>query len=212
MSVESRSMPLSVRFSVPFLVAAVSLLPSAAKAAGEPQIKKTPFGIGADVGSGLVKFHKACFFFRVLFISDDFFKDLQEHETPNGIEFRKRKNKLTPASFPVPLIVDVEAIPWKCSTAEMTPPDYASGLMEGPSFEVAWKRGNEVSPVQLLAAEQHHHSLGLGWSYLLKVPSESIPLTDSLVIHVSLRHGICRMRMTANLDRRQRQLIPSNCD
>jgi len=101
-------MSLRVRFSVPFLIGAVCLLSTAATA-GEPQIKKTPFGIGAEVGSGLIKYHKTCVLFRMLFISGDFFKDLQEHKTPNGIEFRKRKTAY--ASFPDPLIVNLEAVP-----------------------------------------------------------------------------------------------------
>ena len=141
-------------------IGAVCLLPAAATT-GEPQIEKTPFGMGADVGSGLVKYHKTCVLFRVLFISGDFFKGLEEHKTPNGMEFRKKKSKATYASFPDSLIVDLEAIPWKCSAAEMTPPDYASGLMEGPSFEVAWKRGDEARRVELLATEEHHHPIGL---------------------------------------------------
>jgi len=202
-------MSLRLRFSVHFLIGAVCLLSTAA-AAGEPQIKKTPFGIGAEVGSGLIEYHKTCVLFRVLFISGDFFKDLQEHKTPNGIEFRKKK--ATYASFPDPLIVDVEAIPWKCSTAEATPPDYASGLMEAPSFEVAWKRGDETRRIELLATEEHHHPLRFGWSYLLTVPSASVPLTDSLVIDVSLRHGICQTNLTVNLDPREHRMIPSTCD
>lgn len=206
-------MSLRVRFPVCILIGVICLLPTAATA-GEPQIKKkeTPFGVGAEVGSALVTYHRTCVFFRVLFISGDFFKDLQEHKTPNGIEFRKKKNKTRYTSFPDPLIVDLEAIPWKCSTAEMTPPDYASGLMEAPSFEVAWKRGVEARRVELLAKEEHHHPLGLGWSYLLTVPSASVPLTDSLAIDVSLRHGICQTHLTANLDALEHQMMLTTCD
>ena len=36
----------------------------------------------------------------MLFISDDFFKDLQAHKTPNGIEFRKKKDKTIYTNFP----------------------------------------------------------------------------------------------------------------
>jgi hypothetical protein len=197
--------------AVCFLLGLVCLL-SPTAAAGGPQIKKTSFGIGAEVGSGFVTYYKTCVVFRVLFISGDFFKDLQEHKTPNGIEFRKKKSKATYVTFPGQLIVDVEASPWECGTLEMTPPDYASGLMQAPSFEVSWKRGNERRRVELLATEENHHPLGPGWSYLLTVPSASVPLTDSLVIDVSMRDGICRTRLTANLDYRQRHLIPSTCN
>ena len=203
-------MSLRVKFPLHFLIGAICFLASGA-AAGELQIKKTALGMGAEVGSGLIEYHKTCVLFRVLFISGDFFKDLQERKTSNGIEFRKKKSKATYASFPDQLIVDVEATPWKCGTTEMTPPDYASGLMEAPSFEVAWKRGDETRRVELLATEQHHHPLGFGWSYFLTVPSASVPLTDSLVIDVSLRHGICQTHLTANLDPREHRMIPNTC-
>jgi hypothetical protein len=192
------------------LIGAVFLFSITARA-GDTQIKKTSFGTGAEVGFGLVQYRKTCVWFRVIFISDDFFKDVQGHKTPNGIEFRKKKEKKTYANFPDQLVVDLEAFPLKC-TAEMTPPDYAAGLMEKPSFEVAWKRADESRPVELLATEEHHHPMGLGWSYLLTVPSATVPLTDSLVINVSMRDGICRTRLTANLDSRKRSLIPSTCD
>ncbi len=42
---------------------------------------------------------------------------------------------------------------------------------------------------------------------------EDVPLTDSLVIDVSLRHGICRSRLTANLDvARRNDPISGTCD
>jgi len=201
-------MALRATFLLRCLIGAISLLSITARA-GDTQIKKTPFGTGAEVGFGLVQYHKTCVWFRVVFISGDFFKDVQEHKTRNGIEFRKKKKIY--ATFPDQLVVDVEAFPHKC-TAEITPPDYAAGLMEKPTFDVAWKRGDESRPVELLATEEHHHPLGLGWSYLLTVPSTTVPLTDSLVINVSMRDGICRTRLTANLDDRQRPLIPSNCN
>jgi hypothetical protein len=192
------------------LIGAICLLPIPASAA-DTQVKKTPFGTGAEVGFGLVKYRKTCIWFRVVFISGDFFKDLQEHKTHNGIEFRKRKGKMKYVSFPEQLVVDLEAIPQKCNW-EIPPLDYAAGLMEKPSFKVAWKRGDESRPVELLATEEHHNQLGWGWSYLLTVPSATVPLTDSLVIDVSMRDGTCRTRLTANLDDRQRPLIPSTCD
>jgi hypothetical protein len=195
-----------------FLIGAICLLSAAARA-GDTQPKKTPFGTGAEAGFGLVKYHNTCVWFRVLFISGDFFKELQQHKTPNGIEFRRKKEKTIYVNFPDQLLVDLEATPRKCGTEEMTPPDYASGLMEAPSFEVAWKRGDEIRPVALLANQEHHLPvLGLGWSYVLTVPSATVPLTDSLVIEVSLRSGICRIHLTANLDSRLRNLAVSACD
>jgi hypothetical protein len=194
-----------------FLIGAIYLLSAAARA-GDTQSKKTPFGTGAEVGFGLVKYHNTCVWFRVLFISGDFFKELHQHKTLNGIEFRKRKEKTIYVNFPDQLLVDLEATPWKCGTAEMTPPDYASGLMEAPLFEVAWKRGDETRPVTPLGTSEHHHPLGLGWSYVITVPSATVPLTDSLVIDVSLRKGLCQTHLTANLDSRLRAPATGNCE
>jgi hypothetical protein len=209
-SVKFQSMALRTTLLLRSLIGAVMLL-SAALRAGDTQFKKTPFGTGAEVGFGLVKYHNTCVWFRVFFISGDFFKGLQTHKTHNAIEFRKKKEKTMYANFPDQLLVDVEAHPLKC-TAEMTPPDYAAGLMEGPSFELAWKRGDETRQVALFATQEHHHPLGFGWSYVFTVPSATVPLTDSLLIDVSVRHGLCRTHLTANLDSRLRLLVPVSCD
>jgi hypothetical protein len=193
-----------------FLISAICLLSAAARA-GDTQLKKTPFGTGAEVGFGLVKYHNTCIWFRVLFISGDFFKELQQHKTRNGMEFRKKKEKTIYVNFPDQLLVDVEAHPLKC-TVEMTPPDYAAGLMAGPSFELAWKRGDETLPVAMLATKEHHQPLGFDWSYVLTMPAAAVPLTDTLVIDMSLRHGLCRTHLTANLDSRLRRVVPTTCD
>jgi hypothetical protein len=94
----------------------------------------------------------------------------------------------------------------------MTPPDYASGLMEQPSFELAWKAGQDKRPVALLSTQEHHNPLSFRWSYALTVRSASVPLTDSLVIDVSLRNGICRTHLTANLNSGLRSAGPGTCD
>lgn len=191
------------------LIAAISLCSITARA-GDTQIKKTPFGTGAVVGFGLVKYHNTVVWLRVVFISGDFFKDIRQQKTPKGIEFRKKKKIYS--SFPDQLVVDLEAVPRKLNS-EIIPPDYAAGLMEKPLFDVAWKRGDEFRPVELLATEEHHYPVvGLGWSYLLKVSSANVPLTDSLVIDVSMRDGTCQIRLTANLDDRQRPMGPSTCN
>ena len=185
-------------------------LVSTAALRADPQFKKTPFGTGAEVGFGLVKYHNTCVWFRVLFISSDFFEGLRTHRTPNGVQFRKKKDKATYLSFPDQLLVDLEAFPHKC-TAEMTPLDYAAGLMENPSFKVAWKRGDKSRPVKLVSTEERHSRMSFGWSYLLTLSSAEVPLTDTLEIDVSLRKGTCLAHFTANLDSAKREMFPSTC-
>ena len=95
----------------------------------------------------------------------------------------------------------------------MSPPEYTVGLMAKPSFELAWKRGDEKRPVALGATQEYHYPAGMRWSYVLNVPSAAVPLTESLEIDMSLRSGACRLHMTANLDRgRVSRLVHSTCD
>jgi hypothetical protein len=203
-------MPAGVPFLIRLLIGAMCLVPPTAKA-GNIELKQTPFGTGAEAGFGLLKYHNACVSFRVFFISGDFFRGLQEHKTPSGMEFRKKKEKTTYVNFPDQLLVVIEAHPLKCG-AEITPPDYAAGLMAKPSLELSWKRGDEMRPVVVQTTEEHHHPLSFGWTYVLTVAAATVPLTDSLVIDVSLRQGICRTRLTANLDSRESNSAYTMCD
>jgi hypothetical protein len=198
-------------FFVSSLIGAMCLFSITARAA-DIQIKKTSFGTGAEVGFGFVQYHNTHVWFRVIFVSDGFFKDIQEHRTSRGIEFRKKKEKKIYTDFPDRLVVVIEAHPLKLGTATvLTPPDYAAGLMEKPSFQLSWERGDETRPVVVQATEEHHHPLSFVWSYVLTVTTTAVPLTDSLAIDVSLRQGICRTHLTANLDSRKQRLIPSTC-
>ncbi len=186
-----------------FAVLAFSDNPAVAANAGHT-IKQTEFGAGVKTGFGLVQYRDTCVTFQVFFVSGDFFNGLRQHKTPHGTEFRKKEGNTTFRSFPRQLVVDVEAFPFKCkaNATEITPPDYATGLMAEASFAVTWKRGDETRPVILLGTEERHHSLSLGWSYFLTVPSDEVPLTDSLIIDVSLRHGISQARLIGDLKSR----------
>lgn len=161
--------------------------------------KQTEFGTGVKAGFGLIQYHDTCVHFQVFFISGDFFDGLQVDKTPEGTAFRKQK--VTYRNFPDQLVVDVEGFAWKCTgrADQITPPDYASGLMEKASFEVSWKRGNETRPATLLSTQERHPSPGWRWCYFLTVPSKDVPLTDNMVIDVSLRQGIARTQLTTNL-------------
>ncbi|MBI3474131.1 MAG: hypothetical protein HY010_00225 [Acidobacteria bacterium] len=161
--------------------------------------KQTEFGTGVRAGFGVIQYHNTCIHVQAFFISGDFFDGLQVEKTPQGAEFKKRK--VTYRNFPDQLVVDVEAFAWKCTERadQITPPDYAAGLMEKASFDLSWKRGDEIRPATLLSAKERHPSPGLRWYYFLTVPSKDVPLTDNLVIDVSLREGIARTQLTTNL-------------
>ena len=194
-----------IRFWAPCLVCAVLAFsghPPVSAQARHAELKQTEFGTGVKTGFGLVQYHDTCVTFQVFFISGNFFNGLREYETPEGTEFRNEKT--TYRNFPDQLVVDVEGFAVKCTprAGEITPPDYAAGLMEGASFEVSWKRGDEIRPVVLLSTQERHQSPGIRWYYFLTIPSNNVPLTDSLVIDVSLRHGMSHTKLTANLKSR----------
>jgi hypothetical protein len=161
--------------------------------------KQTEFGTGVKAGFGLIQYHQTCVHFQVFFISGDFFSGLQVDQKSEGVEFRKRN--VTYRNFPDELVVDVEGFAWKCGgrADQITPPDYAAGLMEGASFELSWKRGDETRPATLLSTQERHPDSRLRWNYFLTVPSKDIPLTDDLVIDVSLRQDIAGTKLTTSL-------------
>ena len=161
--------------------------------------KQTEFGTGVKAGFGLVQYQQTCVHFQVFFISGDFFDGLQVDKKSKAVEFRKKN--VTYRNFPDQLVVDVEGFAWRCGgrADQITPPDYAAGLMEGASFEVSWKRGDETRPATLLSTQERHPGPTSRWNYFLTVPSKDVPLTDNLVIDVSLRRGIANTQLTTNL-------------
>ncbi len=161
-------------------------------------VKETEFGTGIKTASSIVQYHDTCVWVQVFFISDQFFKGLQEKETPIGPEFSKNKTLIR--TFPDRLMVDFEATVQRCDPRpnEIVPPDYASGLMTGATFEVSWKRGAERRTVPLQFREERHRP-GLRWDYFFEVPAKDVPLTDDLLIDVSLRHGTSRTSLSAGL-------------
>src|SRR5690348_14430959 len=116
------------------------------------QFKETDYGSGIKTGSSIIKYHETCVWVQVFFISGDFFKELKEQDTPaGGVQFFR--GGATVENFPEYITVDVEATVYKCSakTNEILPPDYASGLMSGASFELNWGTGAATLPAHLLS-------------------------------------------------------------
>jgi hypothetical protein len=115
------------RLAFRLVVSAIPLL-SGTAIAGDTQLQRTPIGIGAKVGFGSLTYHSTCVWFRVLFISGDFFEGFKEHKTVNGLEFRRRKEKTV--YFPDQLLVELEAF-----SREVRPGDNATGLCSWASGE-----------------------------------------------------------------------------
>jgi len=162
-------------------------------------VKETEFGTGIKTASAIVQYHGTCVWVQIFFISGQFFKGLRVSETPIGPQFSK--NKTLMESFPDRLIVDFEATVQKCNPRinEIIPPNYATDLMTGATFEVSWKGREETRAVRPLSSEERHRP-GLRWDYFLEFSSKEVPLTDDLVIETCLRSCLKRASVTAGLD------------
>ena len=162
------------------------------------QQQKMDFGTGVEVGVGLVKYHHTCIWFRIFFISHDFFAGLKEIKTPAGPTFEKQGIRYD--KFPEHLIVDVQATVHACPSGYGTPPDYGSSLIEGASFEANWQGigDTQMRPTSLISAKMLHR-LGVKWDYFLEIEAKDVPLTDTLDVDVSLRQGISQAHLQATL-------------
>jgi len=162
-------------------------------------VKETEFGTGIKTASAIVQYHNTCVWVQIFFISGQFFKGLRVSEGPAGPQFST--NKTLVESFPERLIVDFEATVQKCNPRinEIIPPDYATSLMTGATFEVSWRGGQETRTVRPLSSEERHRP-GLRWDYFLELPSKNVPLTNDLVIETCLRGCLKRASITAGLD------------
>ena len=162
--------------------------------------KKTGFGTAVAVGTYLHQFHTTCIFSEVFFISDQFFKGLHEKQTSSGPEFIKGKTKYE--TFPERLVVDVQATIYKCPMRpdRFPVPGFGESLMSDPSFELNWRdKLKNLSPVKPRSAQQQHQTVSIRWDYFLEIPAKDIPLTDTLLIDVSLRHGATHYQVGASV-------------
>jgi hypothetical protein len=162
--------------------------------------QKTEFGVGALAGGGLRRFHGTCMGFRLFFISGEFFDKFVERETLNGTKFIGHGDVLS--KFPEHVIVDVHVNTFRCSPRpdEIETPGYGEGLLSDPSFDASWKNGSPDSrPVVLFSIKQKLRIPSLQWDYFLDISSKDTPLTDALLIDISLRKGTIRVQLCASL-------------
>jgi hypothetical protein len=183
------------------ILTVLSLSPGAfGKTKRRPE-EKTDVGIGIEVASGVHQFHATCLGFEVYFISDKFFKGLRERETARGLEFTK--DGKTYQSFPDRLIVHVQVIVFKCrptDQGQQYPVGYGEGLMSDTSFELNWKGASgSLRPVTPVSVHERHLAIGIKWDYFLDLSSKDVPLTDSLVVDISVRKGTTHIQFSAGL-------------
>lgn len=163
--------------------------------------KKTEFGTGVRTGATLLTFHTTCVALQVYYISDKFFDGLTVVKTANGTEFRKGGTLLR--TFPQRLVVDVHAVVLKCPVRpdQIEMPGYGEGFMSKTSVQLSWKGvSGEPRPVSPLTTRERHPRPSLEWDYFLEVPSEDVPLTDTLLLDISFRQGTAHAHLSASLD------------
>jgi hypothetical protein len=167
--------------------------------AQKPREKQTEFGIGIQVGFGITQYHDTCIMFRVFFISGEFFSKLRRIETRDGPKFAKGYEIYR--NFPDELVVDVQADAYPCgATRTLTPAlDLGVGLLGSPTFELNWSVGSETQPVKVLSEQVQHHAPGARWNYFLKFETKDIPLTEELLIDVSMRNLQSKIRLSNKL-------------
>ena len=162
--------------------------------------KKTDFGNGIQVTHGIDKFHSTCIWYQVFFVSGKFFEGLHQRQGADGAEFTN--GHIAYRTFPDRLIVDLQATVFKCPAKRNQIPaaGFGEGLMSEPLFDLKWKddRGN-VQPVTFLSARQEHRTYSIVWDYFLELAAKDVPLTDALLIDVSLRGGVTHYRLAASL-------------
>jgi hypothetical protein len=182
--------------AVGFLITIICALPMSSQTKAE---KRMDMGIGVELAYGLAQYHDTCVEFRAFFVSGEFFSGLHKVNTPGGVEFRKGVE--TYRTFPDHFVVDLQATPYKCSSAIATPPspDFASGLLKNLSFDVNWKTGSNTRPASALPTHVQHRVATIRWDYLIEIPAKYVPLTDQLVIDVSARNNISLCRVTSSL-------------
>jgi len=161
-------------------------------------LKETEYGIGIKTGSSIIQYHDTCVWVQVFFASGDFFRKLRQRNTPDGPQFIKDGTPIS--KFPDSMTIDVEATVYKCSAKgiEILPPDYASGLLNGASFDVRWMNETETRPARVLSTNERHKP-GLRWDYFIDISTQDIPLVDDVLIEISLRGGISRTSLHAGL-------------
>jgi hypothetical protein len=143
--------------------------------------------------------------------ADDFFDDLRERNTANGIEFRKGTHVVK--TFPGRLTVRVIAELGTCTLAERNPEGgntrnvtLDEHFMRSLTFEGAWKQGFDEKTADLgpLAEGRIPNPTPLPsyrdwWEYDFEVSSYGISLNDALIIVIQSPDGRMIARFSTRL-------------
>jgi hypothetical protein len=154
-----------------------------------------------------------CFRISGRVTSPHFFDNLKRIDNDSGTQFRRGTETLT--TFPDRVILAFVVYDHPCSTKlEDTTRAYLSRqLMGSLHMYLYWKRGVDLRPVHNVASRffsvdplltrtaTHARDLPerLVWSYEFEVPSDGVPLTDSLVLILRCPDGHIAARVAARM-------------
>ena len=143
-----------------------------------------------------------------------FFDNLKRIDYDNADSvFRRGQDIVT--QFPEELLVEFVLYDFPCSIKlEQTgsPVYLTRELVASLHLNLYWKRGVELRPVSQVTpihfsvkrimpynSEAHDLPEKLEWSYVYKIPSDGVPLTDNLVLIVRLPDGHIAARFAAHM-------------
>jgi hypothetical protein len=142
-------------------------------------------------------------------VAGDFFKDLRARDTREGRRFQKHAK--TVKSFPERLTVKIVAGLDGCVGKKVLDCDRCDlrlndEFMNSLQFEAYWKQGFDMQKAEfeVLSAEQSNDLARVEpsaklWKYELSIKSESIPLTNSLIVVILTPNGRIVSRLSGKL-------------
>jgi len=156
------------------------------------------------------------FCFRVVgrLTAPDFFDDLKRIDTP-GLNTIFRRGKEAVTQFPSQLLLQFVIHDWPCSMKlqDVGSPNYLTrAVISNLRLSLYWKRCLELRPISDYKVQAFHIRRvlpfnvtatdlpeKLEWSYEMEIPSEGVPLTDSLVLIIRTPNDQVVARVAARM-------------
>jgi hypothetical protein len=202
-----------------FALASMRLAARADEIQKKPKKQKAPevrvgnyFGGIFIIGDGGVP-DGPCFRINGRVTAGDFFNDLKSFDSDDGVTFRRGKNEVTDFPNKLVLAFSIHDQPCAYGLQPVLAGTYLTQeTMSSLKVSLYWKSGVELRPADI---DLMHFSVApiqpyakdltnelpkrYLWSYELGVPSEGVPLTDSLVLIFRNPEGRIVARVAARL-------------
>jgi hypothetical protein len=172
------------------------------------QAKKSTYSRVVSIDHMIVHEGSRCAAFASFISSDDFFDGLEATETASGRTFRRRGKEVT--AFPDSLSVEISSTLSDCSIVPPMPAaaSVTAAFMPGLKFKTWWKTGFKHRPVDVISFKSlppqapvllESESDSPVWTFMMKIDSKGVPLTDHLIVEIYSKDGAFLGRMAAHL-------------